>query len=288
MPTHTLIANRRGGRRLSGIIYLHRISDPRVGGAAKKNLRVFREICGDEMLKNVRLVTTNWSSVGQTEGNSREAELANRIFRPLIDAGAQMHRHDQGLASAQFIVSTLVQQAPITLKIQTELNSGKALGDTSAGAIIIEEMKELQKKHEKDMEDLRKEMQEAEMDNDEDLRAELAKDRKQLEQLMARQQENQRRLAIAYVPQALPPPPPPPTQKPLRRKSVANPVNTGRVSMERAANPPDPHTTHLRPLTVGTNAQEAYLHETIGQIIWHAVTTAVTEVVNVVRSSTRM
>ena len=240
------------------------------------------------MLGNVRLVTTNWSSVGEKEGNSREGELANRIFRPLIDAGAQMQRHDRGLASAQFIVSTLIHQAPVTLKIQTELNSGMALGDTSAGAVIIEEMKALQKKHEKDMEDLRKEMQEAEMDNDEDLRAELAKDRKQLEQLMARQGENQKRLAIAYVPQA-PPPPPKPTQRPLDRKSVANPVNTGRVSLEAAANTSEPRTTaHLHPPTVGTNAQEAYLHETIGQIIWNAVTTAVIEVVNVVKSSRRM
>lgn len=124
------------------------------------------------MLGNVRLVTTDWSSVGEREGNSREAELASRIFKPLVDAGAKMLRHDKGLVSAQSILSTLIHQDPVTLKIQTELNSGRALGDTSAGAVIIEEMKALRKKHEEEMEDLMKEMQEAAMDNDEDLRAE--------------------------------------------------------------------------------------------------------------------
>ncbi|KJA22643.1 hypothetical protein HYPSUDRAFT_40711 [Hypholoma sublateritium FD-334 SS-4] len=274
-----------GGRMLNGIIYLHRISDPRVGGAAKKNLRVFRELCGDEMLGNVRLVTTNWSSVGEKEGNSREAELANRIFKPLIDAGAKMLRHDKGLVSAQSIMSTLIQQIPGTLKIQTELNSGRALGDTSAGAVIIEEIKALQKKHAGEMEDLMKEMQEAAMDNDKDLRADLAKDRQQLEQLMERAEENQRRLATAYVPQG----PPPQTPQRVPRQSDENGhagnrhMGTGN-SVTAPNRTPDTRTVPLQPANAESDTEYANFVDMIGDIFWDTVA----GVVYVVKSSLRM
>ena len=53
-----------------------------------------------------------------------------------------MFRHDEELKSARSIMSELVQQLPVTLKIQEELDAGCALGNTSAGAVI---MKGLQK-----------------------------------------------------------------------------------------------------------------------------------------------
>lgn len=168
------------------------------------------------MLSNVRLVTTNWNNVSEKEGNARQAELADRVFKSLIDAGAQMYRHDKGLASAHSIMSTLIDQTPKTMKIQLELYAGSALGDTSAGAVIIEEMKALQRKHGEEMEDLMKEMQEAAMANDEDLRAELVKDRQRLEQLMSSAEEDKRKLARPRAPQG-----PPPTLPP--RKSANKP-----------------------------------------------------------------
>ena len=249
-----------GGRSINGIIYLHRISDPRVGGAAKKNLRLFRELCGDDMLSNVRLVTTNWNNVSEKEGNSRQTELANRIFKPLIDGGAEMLRHDQGLASAHSIMSTLIYQQPKTMKIQLELYAGSALGDTSAGAVIIEEMKALQKKHEEDMEDLMKEMQEATIGNDEDLKAELVKDRQRLEQLMASAEEDKRKLARprpppihgpppALSPPALPPPALPPRKSPNKfQKPLPNIPQDEHVQTWHSDNAsPTLHATHAQP-----------------------------------------
>ncbi len=182
---------------------------PRVGGATKKNLRLFRELCGDDKLQNVRLVTTNWDNVGEKEGNSREAELASRIFKPLIDAGAKMIRHDKGPMSAQLIMSTLVHQEPFKMKIQGELSAGRALGDTSAGAVILEEMKEFQRKHAEEMQDLLREMQEATTANDEDLKAELAEERQKLQELMERAEQDQKQLTtLTYAPPGLPTKPP--------------------------------------------------------------------------------
>jgi hypothetical protein len=37
--------------RLNSVIYKHRISDPRIGGAIKKNLRMFKKLCGNHELE---------------------------------------------------------------------------------------------------------------------------------------------------------------------------------------------------------------------------------------------
>jgi hypothetical protein len=165
-----------------------------MGGAAKKNLRVFREVCGDENLGHVRIVTTNWNVVDEKQRNSRQAALAQGAFKPLIDAGADLCRHDKGVESARSIMSQLIHQEPVTMKIQEELNEGRALGDTSAGAVIVEEMKELKKKHDKEVEGLKRELEEAALANDEDLRAELAEERRKLEEMMMRAEEDQKTL----------------------------------------------------------------------------------------------
>jgi len=66
--------------------------------------------------------------------------MSERYFKHLIDGGAEMFRHG-GLESAQSIVSGLIEQPPVTLKIQEELNAGRVLGNTSAGAVIMKGMK---------------------------------------------------------------------------------------------------------------------------------------------------
>lgn len=65
--------------KLSGIIYLHRISDVRMQGSAKKNLFMFKKLCGNDALKNVILATTMWDRVSQSEGDARELELTSTM-----------------------------------------------------------------------------------------------------------------------------------------------------------------------------------------------------------------
>ena len=165
-----------------------------MSGTAKKNLRVFREICGDKSLDHVRIVTTNWNLIDEKQGNSRQDALFKGVFGPLIKEGAYLCRHDKGLESAQLIMSQLIHQPPVMMKIQEELNEGRTLGDTSAGAMIIEEIKELKEKHVKEVEGLRKEMEEALMANDEELRLELDEERRKLEGIMAHAEEDRKTL----------------------------------------------------------------------------------------------
>jgi len=66
---HVLTIICSSGKKLNGIIYMHRISDPWTGRIAKKNLHMFKELCGEKMLTNVLIVTTNWSCIGEEEGD---------------------------------------------------------------------------------------------------------------------------------------------------------------------------------------------------------------------------
>ncbi|KAF8907866.1 hypothetical protein CPB84DRAFT_1959430 [Gymnopilus junonius] len=132
-------------------------------------------------------------------GREREGELAEDVFKPFIDGGAKLLRHDKERDSAQLIVSELICQTPVVTKLQEELAEGKALGDTSAGAVIVEEMKELQKKHRQDMEDLKKEIEQAARTGDEELKVELAEDRRRLEEVMMRVEEDRKALQALHA-----------------------------------------------------------------------------------------
>ena len=96
----------------------------------------------------------------------------------------------RGLDSAQSIVSELIQQLPVTLKIQEELDAGRVLGDTSAGAVIMREMKEMQKEHEMRMRTLKDKIEQ----ESKDMRSQLEEERRELVKQMARVQEDSKRL----------------------------------------------------------------------------------------------
>src|SRR5438046_1388510 len=63
------------GTLLSGIIYLHRITDPRMKNTSMRNLQLFRKLCGEENLSNIVLVTNMWETISMAEGEEKEREL---------------------------------------------------------------------------------------------------------------------------------------------------------------------------------------------------------------------
>jgi hypothetical protein len=167
-----------------------------MGGNAKKNLRMFRELCGESALKNVCIATTNWSRVTQDEGDMRERELRESpdFFKPLIDAGAQLVRWDKDSASAQSIVEYLLCKDQTKLQIQVEMDEGKTLEETGAGSILKEEITVLAEKHRVDMQALQKEIEEAAKTKQAELLAELEEERQKTEQQMLTIQEDLNKL----------------------------------------------------------------------------------------------
>lgn len=84
---------------INGIIYLHRISDTRIGGSTKRNIEMMKALCGEDAFSNVTIVTTMWShDVGSDEHVkqiNREQQLKDIYLTDMATGGAQMVRHDQ-------------------------------------------------------------------------------------------------------------------------------------------------------------------------------------------------
>lgn len=185
--------------KLAGIIYLHRIGDPRMGGAAMKNLRMFRKLCGDQGLSSVVLATTFWSRNPTSDELRREEELVSRddFWGAMIRKGSTMFRQDDGTTSAtkiiQFILSKRYQ---FTLKIQEEMAGGKTLDETGAGQEVQAQMDMLRAMHEKELKALRVEMEEARKKNDMETQREIAAVRADVEKKMKEEESKREALRV--------------------------------------------------------------------------------------------
>ncbi|KAG0641238.1 P-loop containing nucleoside triphosphate hydrolase protein [Tuber brumale] len=181
----------REKRLLSGIIYLHPITQARMGGSALKNLRMFQSLCGQKFLKNVFLTTTQWSNADPEEGGVRENSLRNGDFwGGLIEKGATMQRFHGTRESGLELIRKLMpnERKPLDIQIQI-VNQHMTLLETGAGKCINEELIALEKKKKEEIESLERELQEAikARDNEvgEIIMAEQAKVRENLEKAAA-------------------------------------------------------------------------------------------------------
>ena len=178
-----MVSRRHGANsRLTGLIYIHRISDTRVGGTSQRNLRMFRKLCGTDSLKNVAIVTTMWDQVTPEEGSRLEQELRSNDspFKPLLDDGATMMRHKRTAESATKVINYLLGKSPTTTQIVRELlQEKKTLEETAAGTELLSDIQAFLKRHDAEMKSLRTEMME-------ELERGLAEERRRIEQHMVK------------------------------------------------------------------------------------------------------
>ncbi|KAL7805254.1 P-loop containing nucleoside triphosphate hydrolase protein [Trichoderma aethiopicum] len=142
--------------RLSGIIYLHPISDNRVTHHATKNLDMFRKLTGEKNLKNVILATSMWDKVTPEEGLNRERELQGNFWSVFMAFGAQYCRQDASAQSAKKIASLLMDNEPFFLELQEEMGKdNKALKDTAAGREVMSQLSQLKEQQEKELAEMK-------------------------------------------------------------------------------------------------------------------------------------
>lgn len=182
------------GAKLAGIIYMHRISDFRMGGTNKRNFKMFRELCGESTLRNVLIVTNMWSEVASDLGEMREKELENVFFKDILIKGARMLRHESTRESTHRILRYLIHNQPATLLIQKELvNEHKNIIQTSAGSELMQVLNEQRERHEEGVAQLRKDMEAAIRDKDHETREELKEEiQTKSEQILKLQGEKDR------------------------------------------------------------------------------------------------
>ncbi|KAF7789636.1 hypothetical protein EIP86_000582 [Pleurotus ostreatoroseus] len=190
------------GIKLSGIIYMHRISDFRVGGSSRKNFNMFRKLCGKKALQNVIILTNMWGEVTPERGAARELELAtdDQLFKPILDHGARMVRNENTAESAQVLILSLIENRPCALRIQEELvDEHKDIAETEAGQEVGRELAELVKKHRAQLAEVQKELREALRAKDVQAKIELEQTRKELGARISRAEHDRARLSTEYA-----------------------------------------------------------------------------------------
>ena len=201
--THRIVpSSYQSGRKLSGLIYMHRISDFRVGGISRRNFSMFRKLCGDETLNNVLIVTNMWSEVTPEKGAAREHELQtdDLLFAPVLRKGALMLRHDNSLATAQAIMRQIVSNRPKALAIQRELvDEGKDITETAAGVELDKELAAMRKKHMEELSEIQRDMEEALLLKDEETKKELEAVRADLLKNMEKIESDRDRLSQEFA-----------------------------------------------------------------------------------------
>ena len=187
------------GSKLSGIIYIHRISDERFTGVSVRNFRMFRQLCGDSTLKNVILVTNMWGKVKQDVGEARERELIDTYFKAALDKGAQLVRHHDTIQSSHDIVRRIMKNDPTAFQIQRELvDEGKGIDDTAAGVAVTAEVNRLIRRHEAEVKALREELRHALENRDEETRVELEKETRELKEQVKNMRAELETMASKY------------------------------------------------------------------------------------------
>lgn len=138
--------------KLSGLIYLHPISDRRVTHHSTKNLEMFRYLTGEKNLKNVVLATSMWDKVTQTEGEEREAELKSKFWRMMLVMGAKTARHHGTHDSAVEVARLLLKNDPFYLQLQEEMGElHMLLKDTKAGEKVWEDILQMKADHKREL-----------------------------------------------------------------------------------------------------------------------------------------
>ncbi|KAK0706213.1 P-loop containing nucleoside triphosphate hydrolase protein [Lasiosphaeria miniovina] len=148
--------------KLAGIIYLHRITDNRMGGSALRNLNMFEALCGKVDMSHVVLATTMWDTLQDDESHRRgattEMDLRTNYWADMLEFGSHTFRHDNTRESALKITNYILSlQGNMVLKIQREMVDDKrTLYQTLAGQELQRELVEERAKHARDLESARK------------------------------------------------------------------------------------------------------------------------------------
>jgi hypothetical protein len=118
-------------------------------GSAKRNLFMFKKLCGNDALQNIVLGTTMWEQVSEDMGSQRELELVQtpEFWGYMHEKGSQIVRHMNDRKSALKIIELFMPKQAVVLELQDEMvKHEKGLHETAAGqeveaALVIERAK---------------------------------------------------------------------------------------------------------------------------------------------------
>ncbi|KAF9449507.1 hypothetical protein P691DRAFT_852465 [Macrolepiota fuliginosa MF-IS2] len=185
--------------KLTGILYLHRITDNRMAGTPLRNLRLFGELCGDVAMGRVALVTTMWDKLRRPEaGEKRENELRENFWRGMLEKGSTVSRFDNTLNGAEEIIQGLIveKNKRETLLLQEELvDLKRRLNETHAGQMLYSTLQRLLDDQKNAIEKLIAQI-EAQADRNPQLIEKLRKEQEKIEEELEKTLVDVRRLKV--------------------------------------------------------------------------------------------
>ena len=142
-----LAAASESGIHLSGIVFLHRITDVRFQGSAKRALEVVKAMCGIDAFCGLIVATTMWDKVAGSDmgiARHRQKQLYAKVredvvAHPIRLCALSAARHDTHRIIEQF----LNDNRRLKLAIQEELVvKNSSLHETTAGKVVYENLLE--------------------------------------------------------------------------------------------------------------------------------------------------
>lgn len=163
---------------------------------------MLRKLCGDDTLKNVAIVTNMWDMDSEDRGLIREQELMtdDLFFKPVLEKGAQMLRHNNTPESARAIVSHFAHKTPLPLLIQREIvDNKKDITETEAGIVLQGEIAAFLERHRQELVTIRQDMAKALAERDADARKELEQVKGELQNKLKKAEEDRTRLSEEFI-----------------------------------------------------------------------------------------
>jgi len=143
--TSWLESSYRAGSKLTGILYLHRISDT----------SMFKSLVGEDSFRNVVLATTFWSALQHDieTAEEREAELqdSDEFWGRMVAKGSDYVRLPTTPTGARQLLRRMAKRKAVPLKIQTEMvDENKSFEETAASDQFHEELRKIKEQHEQE------------------------------------------------------------------------------------------------------------------------------------------
>ena len=203
--------------KLTGILYLHRITDVRMSGTAFQTLRMFGKLCGDKAASRVIFVTTMWDKTSTRQGEQklkkeqkekeqrqreqREKELKENYWRPMLELGARTDRFFQNKENcAQDIIKRLLDlpasEAIPTLLQEETVDQHRAVFETTAAKGLYSQMQTLLSQHKAGLENLQ---EAAKRTNNPQMLAELHKEEARVQSELDRTFADSRKLKLCLL-----------------------------------------------------------------------------------------
>ena len=155
---------------------------------------MFQKLCGQEVLENVLLTTTQWSNVNPAEGQAREDNLRDEgLWGGLIGKGATLQRFHGTKESGLELINKLVSKTRKPLHIQDQIvRQHMTLLETDAGRFLNEGLAAQEKRFKEELESLEKQLREAIEAKDDEMNQILAAGQARAQEKLERAEAEQK------------------------------------------------------------------------------------------------